>query len=237
MKTLRLRIESILSLDDASLALQPFALWEVVDQSLLHHWFDFAVDQGFGTIRLHCPKDQSELFRAVLASATLWPIRIQLSDETDSEKADFTVDHLPFSDPSSATPKSEVDWLVWHSKLNSIRLNHLWEHLVPTYPYLVRGHRAIIHPSATLQAPYWIGAGARIGADTQIGPNTCIGGGTNIAKGCTLKNTSVAPGIVLAAGTHFTNHVVHPNIIFNHKMRIIHPSKLLEDAANSALAA
>ncbi len=238
MKTLHLRIPSHAALE-AELSAPPFALWEVADQPLLYHWLDFAVDGRFEAVCLHGPARHRSAIEDAIAGATLWPIQqsFEVSEGHENGPADFTVDHLPGSEPAPGNLASEIDWLSWHASLTRRRLNHLWDILVPQYPYLIRGHRTTVHPSAALEAPYWIGEGVRIEAGVRIGPGACVGNRARIGAGGSVVNSQIASGVEVLSATHFENHTVTSELIFNHQQQILHRQAVVPDFLKPAMAA
>jgi NDP-sugar pyrophosphorylase family protein len=62
--------------------------------------------------------------------------------------------------------------------------------------------------SATLIAPYVIGAGTKVGAGATIGPNAIIGVHCSIGDGCHISNSVVYDDVSLGAKTRLTDCVV-----------------------------
>jgi hypothetical protein len=237
MKILRLRIPDRSELEFEMPESIPFALWEVVDQPLLFHWFDYAVDLRFDSVHVECPQRLEALISRRLQEATLWPI--ELSTHASSEPlglSDFTVDHLPGTEPPTTVLFDEIGWLNWHATLVRDRLDHVWNSLIPRYPYLARGHRSTIHSTAVVAEPYWIGEGVRIEAGVNLGPGACIGDHARIRAGGSVVNSSIAPGIDVPANTHFRNHTVTEGFIFNHRQKILHHQRTSELLQSSQAA-
>lgn len=229
MKVLRLRIPDCSDLKFELPEATPFALWEVVDQPLLFHWFDYAVDRRFEAVHVECPQRLEPLMKRRLQDTTLWPV--ELSAHVSSELlglSDFMIDHLPGMEPPSTVLFDEVGWFEWHAALVKARLDYVWNSLIPKYPYLARGHRSTIHSTAVVAEPYWIGEGVRIEAGVELGPGACIGDHARIRVGGSVVNSSIAPGIDVPANTHFRNHTVTEEFIFNHHHKILHHQRTSE---------
>ncbi len=86
------------------------------------------------------------------------------------------------------------------------------------YPYVEAGEmqpgiwvgpNSIIHPSARLTAPLFIGAGSRIGRDVELGPNTVIGAGVVIDNGVTAQQSTVLPHTYVGQFLHLADRVAH----------------------------
>lgn len=204
----------------------PFVLWDVVDQPLLHHWFDYAIDEGYERVAVACPQAIRSTIESALADATLWPIDIGLCDEVPVEAADWhPVDRLP-TDPleESIGLTSVEDMLSRHAELSRRRLNYVWTHLQPRYPFLVQGQGAYIHPDAVLVEPYWIGDRAEIDAGAQVGPFAVVGRGVRVRAGVRLDDTHIGEGADLAEGLTFDGHTIARGLVFNHRKRLLHRS-------------
>ncbi len=201
----------------------PFCLWHVVEKPLLHHWFDFAVDNAFLAVEITCTKEDRKLILANTEQATLWPLEFTVSEKPENVPGGFSVNTLPHSEYHPEPAINGNDLLVQHSDLVRQRLRYIWKTIVPEHPYYVVGHNCYIHPDAELEGPFWLGEGVIIEEGVVIGPNTCIGKHSRIAPGVTIKDTCVAPNVTVSPGLKFQSHLVEPHQIFNHARRILHP--------------
>jgi len=69
----------------------------------------------------------------------------------------------------------------------------------------------VIHPTATLTTPLFIGENSRIGAGTRIGPNAVIGHDTVIDRHTTVQNSAVAPGSYCGEGLELDHVYIDKN--------------------------
>ncbi|MCB1085436.1 MAG: hypothetical protein KDM63_00200 [Verrucomicrobiae bacterium] len=204
----------------------PFALWTVVDQPLLHHWFDHAIDHDFGRVVIECPRSIRPAIEAAVREATLWPIEIALVAEGgETGGLRHLVDKLPTDSPDHRIPLDSVeDMLARHAELSRRRLDHIWAHLQPDFPFLVQGKGAYVHPDAVLVEPYWIGDQAEVDAGAVVGPYAVVGAGVRVRSGVELIDTHIGEGADLMEGLTFDGHTVARGLVFNHRKRLLHRS-------------
>jgi hypothetical protein len=223
MKTLHLIIPETTAAQAVPGCSTPFALWEVVDQPLLFHWFDHAIDHDYEAVEVQAPDSLRDVIATVLAGATLWPIPIRLADTPGGEASARMVDRLPTDDPAETIALDTVeDLLTWHATLSRRRLDYVWNVLRPDYPFLVEGQGAFIHPDAVLIGPYWIGDNSEVEAGALIGPHTVIGKNVRVRSGVSLEDTHIADGADIAKGLSFDGHTIARGLVFNHRRQILH---------------
>lgn len=201
---------------------QPFALWDVAEQPLLYHWFDYAIDQEYEWVRLRCAESLVEAVSEAIENATLWPLSIGLATAGDTGES-FRVDRLPIQAADAVPSLTSIeDLLAWHVDLSRRRLDHIWDVLRHDFPFIVTGHRAFVHPDAVLEGPYWIGDEVEVEAGAMIGAYTVIGHRSRVRAGATVEDSHIAPDADIAEGIRLNGHTVAPGLIFNHRKRIIH---------------
>jgi len=86
------------------------------------------------------------------------------------------------------------------------------------YPYVEAGEiqpgiwvgtHTVIHPTARLTAPLFIGSGCRIGRDVELGPNTIIGSGVVLDEGVTVQQSTVVSHTYIGQFLHLAGRVAH----------------------------
>ena len=225
MDTLQLQIPDFATFDSAAGVEKPFALWDVVDQPLLFHWFDHAVDQELVEVTVHCPGHLQGPIQRAVESATLWPIDVRLAGLDRETPASLSVvNRLPHQEPEAVPSlKTFEELLGWHAALSVERLEHIWNVLRVDFPFLVQGHGSRVHPDAVLEGPYWIGDGAEIEAGASIGAYSVIGHGAWVRRGAMVRDTQLAAGAVVSSKIRLDGHTVAPGLIFNHRRHLLHP--------------
>ena len=73
----------------------------------------------------------------------------------------------------------------------------------------------VIHPTAALVAPLFIGENSRIGAGARIGPNAVIGSGTVIDRHTTVQDAMVLPGSYCGEGLELDHVFIDRNRLIN----------------------
>lgn len=226
MNTLSLEIPDLGSLQAGLEGEAPFALWEVVEQPLLYHWLDYAIDHDCRDVVVRCPVSMEKSVRAAIEGATLWPIdiRLQVTSEGDfPEPGAIRVDHLP-NQRSDGSPSlvSLEDLLAWYVTMIHRRLDHIWDVLRHDFPFITTGHGAFVHPDAVLEGPYWIGDGAEIEAGALVGAYSVIGHRSRVRAGASIEEGHVAADADVCGGIHLRGHTIAPGLIFNHRKRLLH---------------
>lgn len=201
IETLTLSAPDFSAIDTLARRTDPAVLWPVGPQALAAHWLDHAVRLGCRRVVIHAA-DRPALIREELAGGAYWSLEIEVS--TDPAPADaVALLRLP-NDPQRPAPQTAADLLEWWLQLNLRWLASRNPGAVSIDRYREDGGwiapRATVHPSATLTAPYWIGAGTEIGPDCRIGPHAVVGAGCLLERDVRLENSLVLPGTFL--GSH-----------------------------------
>lgn len=88
-----------------------------------------------------------------------------------------------------------------------VRLRHPYVEAGEIEPGIWIGPNSIVHPSARLTAPLFIGAGCRIGRNTELGPETIIGSGVVIDEGVTIQQSTVLPHTYIGQFLHLSQRI------------------------------
>lgn len=89
------------------------------------------------------------------------------------------------------------------------RLRHPYLEAGEVQPGIWVGPNSIIHPTAQLRPPLFIGAGCRIGPNTELGPETIIGAGTVLDDGVTIQQSTVLPRTYIGQFLHLSRRIAH----------------------------
>ena len=87
------------------------------------------------------------------------------------------------------------------------RLRHPYVEAGEIAPGIWIGPNSIVHPSARLTAPLFIGTGCRIGRNTELGPETIIGSGVVIDEGVTIQQSTVLPHTYIGQFLHLSQRI------------------------------
>ncbi len=184
---------------------QPFALWMVGPQPLLHHWLDHAVDQGYARVRLLVSDRPAEVRRA-MEEAKLWPVEWEVVprpriDPPSADAADEAyLDRLPGS--SAEQPPPEAGWGLlrrWF-ELRKLWFGTVEEERMEAFRTLALGRFCSIHPTAELRMPVWIEEYAQVGPGCVVGPNV------NLGRGAVLEGPSLVENAVITDHTYLAGH-------------------------------
>lgn len=206
------------SLDSVRRSRLPFALWHIGDQPLLHHWFDYAVNQSFASVRVHVSDRPAEVRRAI-DEAALWPIDIQCVTVRDTSLApggSISARHLPAL-PAPPPPTDGWSLLDYAATLEEQWLLRLAAD--PDAALLAIGGRCRIHPSTVLTPPYFIGEGVAIGPGCSIGPKAVIGAGSLLVGESRITHSHVSPHTSLGPMTALDGCILEGNILYNRRHR------------------
>jgi NDP-sugar pyrophosphorylase family protein len=86
------------------------------------------------------------------------------------------------------------------------------------YPYVEAGEiqpgiwvgtHTVIHPTARLTGPLFIGSGCRIGRDVELGPETVIGSGVVLDEGVTIQQSTVVSHTYVGQFLHLAGRVAY----------------------------
>ncbi|GAA5115597.1 hypothetical protein JIN84_20185 [Luteolibacter yonseiensis] len=199
----------------------PFALWMMGDQCLLHHWLDFAVNQGATTVRIFAA-DRPAAIRHVLEDSELWPIKTEFTAVgkiSDAPETAIHADWLP-GEPSPPPPTNGWELIDRASGIEKAWLARMAGE--PDYHLLSIGFSCRIHPEARLIPPYFIGDHVLIGPDCEIGPNAVIGQGSVISGSNKISNSHLSAHSFLGPMTALSNCLLESGVLFNltHRARI-----------------
>lgn len=199
----------------------PFALWTMGDQCLLHHWLDFAVNQGATTVRIFA-SDRPAAIRHVLDDSELWPIKTEftaIAKTSDAPETAILADWLP-GEPSPPPPANGWELIERAADIEKAWLDRMAGG--PDYALLSIGFSCRIHPEARLIPPYFIGDYVLIGPDCEIGPNAVIGQGSVISGSNKISNSHLSAHSFLGPMTALVNCLLESGVLFNltHRARI-----------------
>lgn len=183
----------------------PFALWMVGAQSLLHHWLDHAVDEGYGRVRLLVSDRPAEV-RQAMEDAKLWPVKWEVVPRASTEMPDADapdtayVDHLPGQAALEAAPEPGWGMLRHWFALREAWFASIDDESREGFRTLAVGRFCTIHPTAILKMPVWIEDYAQIGPGCVVGPNV------NIGRGAVLEGPSRVESSVITDHTYLAGH-------------------------------
>lgn len=89
------------------------------------------------------------------------------------------------------------------------RIRHPYLEAGEMQPGIWIGPNSIIHPTARLTPPLFIGAGCRIGPNTELGPETVIGAGAVLDEGVTIQQSTVLPHTYIGQFLHLAQRIAH----------------------------
>lgn len=112
---------------------------------------------------------------------------------------DYQAAQLAVLANASRTPLAEPGQRIRHPYLEAGEMQ----------PGIWVGPNSIIHPTAQLRPPLFIGAGCRIGPNTELGPETIIGAGTVLDEGVTIQQSTVLPRTYIGQFLHLSQRIAH----------------------------
>lgn len=183
----------------------PFILWNVGAQPLLHHWLDYAVDEGYSRVRLVVSDRPAEVRRA-MEEAKLWPVPWEVVPRSKTEVPEDTsdnsvyLDHLPGQTPLTNPPTDGWSLLRYWFSLREEWFASVESEEMEAFRTLAVGRFCSIHPSAELRMPVWIDDYVQIGPGCVVGPNV------NIGKGAVLEGPSSVANSVVTDHTYLAGH-------------------------------
>lgn len=209
------------TLDTVRRSRLPFALWTIGDQCLLHHWLDFAVNQGIQTVRVFAA-DRPAAVRKLLDESTLWPLQtefIALSSTADAPSAAIHADWLP----DGISPPSPTNG--WELIERAAAMENVWLERIasdPDFPLVSIGFSCRIHPDVELIPPYFIGDEVFIGPGCEIGPFAVIGQGSMLAGANLVAHSHLSAHSFVGPVTALKNCLLERGVLFNltHRARL-----------------
>lgn len=199
----------------------PFALWMVGDQCLLHHWLDYAVNQGVATVRVFAA-DRPAAIRRALAESELWPVKTEftaIGKTSDCPETAIHADWLP-GEPSPPPPTDGWELLDRAAGIEKAWLDRMAGE--PDYNLLSVGFSCRIHPEAKLIPPYFIGDHVLIGPGSEVGPYAVVGQGSVISGANKISNSHLSAHSFLGPMTALENCRLENGVLFNltHRARL-----------------
>ncbi len=205
-------------LDTVRASSVPFALWTIGDQCLLHHWLDYAVNQGNTGVHFYV-KDRPDAIRQVLEDSSLWPIALEVSEMTQEQVAPaeaISVEWLPGED-APPPPKDGWELIERAAALEKIWLDRLASE--PDFNLLSVGFSCRIHPEANLIPPYFIGDHVFIGPGCEIGPYAVVSQGSVISGANCVTHSHLSAYSFLGPVTALNHCRLESGILLNLKHR------------------
>ena len=223
---------------------EPFVLWRVGYQSLLHHWLDHAINSEVSFLRIYCP-GKPHLVRQAMEEATLWPIDWELIPSSSSSNKRTVVPVLglppePISDDEAGDTKThspnpaqaamddeeplfadEWELLDYWFALERQCFNRLNFEGKTEDLELWIGRFSHVAPSARLHFPLWIGDNVYIGPDTEIGPYASIGHNSVVEGNSIVVHSKIAEDTFLGAHTHLEAAYLDGNRLVSRKHRSV----------------
>ncbi|MEI6673609.1 MAG: hypothetical protein WCO57_00370 [Verrucomicrobiota bacterium] len=197
----------------------PFALWTIGDQCLLHHWLDYAVNQGATSVHVYAA-DRPAAARHLLDEAALWPIKIAFTAIATTTAAPAGAIHVDWLPGAAAPPAPTTGWELI---ARAAAMDHAWlDGLAagPDFNLVSIGFACKIHPEATLIPPYFIGDNVFIGPGCEIGPYAVIGQGSVIAGANLVAHSHVAARSFVGPVTALEHCLLDHGVLFNLKHQV-----------------
>ncbi len=199
---------------------EPFVLWRVGFQPLLHHWLDYALNEGFTSLRLYCP-DKPHLVRRALEAATLWPIEWELIPAAHPTGNIPQATSLP-GFPGMAAPAIENEWDLleyWFSLERECFNRYPFEGRTEDLELWI-GRFSHLHPTAKLNFPLWIGDNVYVGPNCEIGPYASIGHHSVIEGNSSIVHAKVEDYTFLGAHTSVEAAYLDGDYLIQRKHRV-----------------
>lgn len=180
----------------------PFILWPVCGKPVLAYWLDAALHAGAAEIRIRTG-DRPHLVRSWILKGDYWSKPIEVSEVPAEGFETHRMDRLPGM--GAAAPVTDgrgmlERWFQLHR--TALELREQAELVIDheRAPGIWTGPGAVIHPTARLNAPCWIGPQAHIGPGCVLGPEVYIG------RGCVLDEDVEASEAVVCWDTFVGRH-------------------------------
>ncbi|MEP6534854.1 MAG: NDP-sugar synthase [Bryobacteraceae bacterium] len=77
------------------------------------------------------------------------------------------------------------------------------------------GRNVVLHPTARLESPVYLGENCRVGAGVLLGPNAVLVADTVIDRHCSVTNAAVLPRSYVGEALHLENVIVDRNRLIN----------------------
>ncbi len=197
----------------------PFALWTIGDQCLLHHWLDYAVNQGISTVHVFAA-DRPAAVRHVLEESALWPIQIKFTAIPTTAAAPATAIAVDWLPGAIAPPPPTTGWELVE---RAAAMDRAWLDRMagePDFHLVSIGFACKIHPAAVLHPPYFIGDEVFIGPGCEIGPYAVVGSGSVLSGTNLVAHSHLAANSFVGPVTALENCLVDHGILFNLKHQV-----------------
>ncbi|NQW99525.1 hypothetical protein HQ447_02615 [bacterium] len=207
-----------LGLDTVRRSSLPFALWIIGDQCLLHHWLDYAVNQGRTKVRIFAA-DRPAAVRRILEESSLWPLKIEFIAIASTAAAPTGALHVDWL-PDEISPPAPCDG--WELLARAAAMEKSWLDRMagePDYPLVSIGFSCRIHPDSELIPPYFIGDHVYIGPGCEIGPYAVVSQGSVIAGANAVSHSHLAARSFVGPVTALENCRLESGILMNLKNR------------------
>jgi hypothetical protein len=184
----------------------PFALWPVGSKSLLAHWMDEAVRRHAAKVVIYAPDRPAEI-RRHLEGGHYWSKEVEIipiSRESASGEKAIRLDGLPgcpMREPIRNPENLLRRWLELQEQWLEARQPREVSIDVERVPQGWLGPGVIVHPSADLRPPYWIGARTLVGAGCRIGPCAVIHPGCLLDTRVEVERAVVLPDTYVGRNT------------------------------------
>jgi mannose-1-phosphate guanylyltransferase len=133
------------------------------------------------------------------------------------------LDYIPDGRKVS-TEKEVFPILAEEGKLYGYEIHGLWLDIGVPEAYLEanrlilerlngeeRGADSVVHESAKILEPTYLGANVNVGAHSLIGPNTSISDHVHIGEGCRVENSIIFPGATIGDYSSVRNAIIGEN--------------------------
>jgi len=200
----------------------PFVLWPVGSKSLLAHWMDEAVRRNVAKVVIYAPDRPAEI-RQHLEGGHYWSKAVEVipvSEESNSARHATRLDGLPWSPPQAPMVSPETllrRWLELQAQWLEARHSQEVAIDVERVPQGWVGPGAIVHPTAELRPPYWIGARTIIGAKCRVGPMALVHPGCLLDTRVEVEQAVILPDTYLGQNTRIHEAAAQGNVLIDIK--------------------
>lgn len=156
----------------------PFALWPVCGKPILSYWLDLALHENPDIVVIHAA-DRPHLIRAWLDQGNYWSKKFELSTGGDVPADGRLMDTLPGSGISGPVENGAAlleRWFALHDAATTLRHAASLPIDREITPGVWAAPGSVIHPTAKLTAPCWIGPKVLVGPGCNVGPRAYLGG-------------------------------------------------------------
>lgn len=203
-----------------------FAGWKIVDDYLLRHWFDFAYECDFEKVIVY--SGNAAFLHCFEAGEILkWPLDIEFRDGSAAsvplapDDAFFPIESLNRNCAYSPEPDvfflADLHWTMVCERLSLLNSSRI------DLPGIARvGNRTLVHPSAILIEPYWIGERTWIGPGAVIEAGSVVGDDCIVNPRAHLFATHLGAGHSVGESIFLNGCTVEKGCIIQREERILH---------------